>query len=165
MASDKIDLQEIQQLIALVEKYGLAELSVSEKSLTVTVRNAQETVEIEELEAAPVTRPRAALARRTAASAPPSAAVQQPERPTVPLVSPMTGVFYTSPSPDAPVFVEPGEVIRVGQTVGLIEAMKVFSEVPSEISGRLVEIRAQNGALVQAGETLMLVEPMEGTEE
>ncbi len=77
----------------------------------------------------------------------------------------MTGVFYSSSSPDAPPFVEIGDIITIGQTIGLIEAMKVFSEVPSDISGRLVEVKAQNGVLVQADEPLMLLEPLDGEQE
>lgn len=83
-------------------------------------------------------------------------------KPTVgngaPVPSPMMGVFYDSPSPDEPAFVKPGDDVRVGQTIGLIEAMKVFSEVPSEIAGRVLEVAARNGDLVQLGQPLLYLE-------
>ena len=72
--------------------------------------------------------------------------------------SPMTGVFYRTPAPDEPSYVEVGDEIEEGQTIGLIEAMKVFSEVPSEVSGRVVDIPAAGGKLVQAGDVLVVVD-------
>ena len=72
----------------------------------------------------------------------------------------MVGVYYRSPSPDDPPFVSVGDHIKVGQPIGLIEAMKVYSELPSEVAGRVVEIAAQNGKLVQQGQAILFVEPV-----
>ena len=72
----------------------------------------------------------------------------------------MVGVFYHSPSPEDPPFVLVGDIIHVGQTVGLIEAMKVYSELPSEVAGRIVEVAAPNGKLVKQGQPLYFVEPV-----
>lgn len=77
----------------------------------------------------------------------------------LPIVSPMVGVFYRAQSPDAPPLVEVGDQIEVGQEIGIIEAMKVFNEITSEVSGTLVEIRALNGELVEADGVLFLVRP------
>jgi acetyl-CoA carboxylase biotin carboxyl carrier protein len=71
--------------------------------------------------------------------------------------SPIMGVFYRSPSPDEPMFVEVGDEVTIGQTIGLIEAMKTFSPVESEFAGRVVAIPAENRALVQPGEPLILL--------
>ena len=71
----------------------------------------------------------------------------------------MVGVFYQSPSPDDPPFVSVGDFVKVGQPIGLIEAMKVYSEVPSEVSGRVVEMPVESGKLVQQGQPLIFVEP------
>jgi acetyl-CoA carboxylase biotin carboxyl carrier protein len=75
------------------------------------------------------------------------------------IVSPMVGIFYRSPSPSDPSFVEIGDRVEVGQTVGLVEAMKVFNEIVSEVEGVVVAIHAQNSDLVESGSSLMLVRP------
>lgn len=72
--------------------------------------------------------------------------------------APVMGVFYRSPAPGEPHFVEVGDAIEVGQIIGMIEAMKVFSEIPAEVAGIVREIPARNGALVQPGDPLILVE-------
>ncbi|HLV81808.1 MAG TPA: biotin/lipoyl-containing protein, partial [Chthonomonadaceae bacterium] len=79
----------------------------------------------------------------------------------VPLSSPMMGLFYRSDKPGAAPFVEVGDHIAVGQTIGIIEAMKVFSEIPAEQAGTVQSVLAQDGQLVQAGEPLMLLRPDE----
>jgi acetyl-CoA carboxylase biotin carboxyl carrier protein len=76
------------------------------------------------------------------------------------LNSPMVGIFYAAGAPGDPPFVNVGDVVAVGQTIGLIEAMKVFSEIPSESAGRIVEIVAVSGALVQQSEPLFRIEPV-----
>jgi biotin carboxyl carrier protein len=72
--------------------------------------------------------------------------------------APLIGLFYRSPAPDAPPYVRLGDWIEPGQTVGLIEAMKVFNEITSEVAGRVAALPAANGELVQAGQVLIVVE-------
>lgn len=76
------------------------------------------------------------------------------------LKSPLTGVFYATSSPDAAPFVQLGDIVKVGQTIALIEAMKVFNEIQAEASGRVVAIKAQNGDVVKKAEALFLIEPI-----
>jgi acetyl-CoA carboxylase biotin carboxyl carrier protein len=71
------------------------------------------------------------------------------------------GVFYRAPAPGEPSFIEVGDIIEVGQPIGMIEAMKVFSEVLAEMAGTVLEIPAKNGALVQPGDALVLLEEVE----
>ncbi len=78
----------------------------------------------------------------------------------VAVTSPMVGIFYSAPSPDAPPFVEVGSVVEAGQPVCLIEVMKLFTTISAEISGRIVEIGAENGELVEYGRTLFVIEPV-----
>lgn len=75
----------------------------------------------------------------------------------VPIVSPMVGMFYRAPSPNDPSFVEVGDSVMVGQVVGVIEAMKVFNEIISEVEGIVAEIPVENADLVETGATLVLI--------
>ncbi len=75
------------------------------------------------------------------------------------VVAPMLGIFYRSPSPGAAPFVQEGDLVRAGDSVGLIEVMKLFTTVEAECSGRIVRIEAGDNALVEHGELLMLIEP------
>ena len=74
------------------------------------------------------------------------------------VVSPMVGVFYRAPSPSDPQFVDVGETVEIGQTLGLVETMKVFNEITSEVAGVVKEIRAETAQLVETGDVLMTIE-------
>jgi acetyl-CoA carboxylase biotin carboxyl carrier protein len=154
---EDVDLQQIKELVRLVEKNKLAELTVEENGVTITVKGAVPTVEpmpqqvyaqlpvheeFEEHE--PLTE---------------ALAVEPESENLVTIGSPMVGVFYRTPSPDSPPFIDVGDVIEVGHTIGLIEAMKVFSEIPSEVAGEVVEIVCDNGKLVQQGQPLVIIRP------
>ncbi|MFW5698054.1 MAG: acetyl-CoA carboxylase biotin carboxyl carrier protein [Fimbriimonadaceae bacterium] len=75
-----------------------------------------------------------------------------------PVSSPMTGIFYDSPSPGADAFVKPGDEVEAGQVVGLIEAMKVFNEITATLAGKVSEVKAKNGELVQPGDPILFIE-------
>ncbi len=77
---------------------------------------------------------------------------------SVPVIAPLTGVYYSAASPTSPPFANPGDVIHVGQTIALLEAMKVFNEIAAEVSGRVVAMVATNGDVVQKGDVLLRVE-------
>jgi biotin carboxyl carrier protein len=79
---------------------------------------------------------------------------------SIAITAPLTGVYYSAASPTTPPFANVGDVVQVGQIVALIEAMKVFNEIPAEISGRVVAMVAPNGAVVQKGDTLIRIEPL-----
>lgn len=79
--------------------------------------------------------------------------------------SPLIGVFYRAAAPDSPPFVEIGDLVSEGQTVCIVEAMKVFNEIKAEWRGRVAAIPAQNGSLVQAGDPLIVLEFLDSQEE
>ena len=99
----------------------------------------------------------AASAAEPAAAAPTSTAAT-PSRPTV--NAPLTGVWYGSPAPGSAPFVAAGREVAVGQVIGLIEAMKLFNEIKSDLAGRVVRVVPENGALVKAKQPLIEVEPL-----
>jgi acetyl-CoA carboxylase biotin carboxyl carrier protein len=94
-----------------------------------------------------------------AAGHPGEAAAEEPASSARAVVAPLTGLFYTAPSPGAEPYVREGGQVAVGQVIGLIEAMKLFNEIKSDIAGRIVRLCAENGALVKAKEPLLEVEP------
>ena len=77
----------------------------------------------------------------------------------IPIESPMTGIFYASPSPDSPALAPVGSEIEVGQVIALIEAMKVFNEITSTVAGKVLSVHFAGASLVQAGDVLFLVDP------
>ena len=87
----------------------------------------------------------------------PEAAAEPEAIKGIPITSPMNGIFSASPSPSSPAFVKEGETISAGQVVGLIEAMKVFNEIPSTVSGTVIKLVAETGAMVQPGDVLLYV--------
>jgi acetyl-CoA carboxylase biotin carboxyl carrier protein len=79
---------------------------------------------------------------------------------SLPIIAPLTGVYYATPSPEEPPFVAVGDVVSSGQVVALLEAMKVFNEVQAEVAGRVTTIVAGNGNVVQKGDVLLRIEPV-----
>jgi acetyl-CoA carboxylase biotin carboxyl carrier protein len=79
---------------------------------------------------------------------------------SIPIVAPLTGVYYSAASPTAPPFVSIGAIVHVGQVIALIEAMKVFNEITAEVTGRVVAITSTNGTVVQKGDVLLRIEPI-----
>ena len=91
----------------------------------------------------------------------PAAAGREPAAPTVPSVkAPLTGIFYASPAPGSAPYVQVGGEVAVGQVIGLIEAMKLFNEIKSDLAGRVVRVLPESGALVKAKQPLIEVEPL-----
>ena len=77
----------------------------------------------------------------------------------VAIIAPLTGVYYSSPSPTSPPFVSVGDIVQVGQVVALVEAMKVFNEIQAELSGRVIALAATSGEVVQKGDALIRIQP------
>ncbi len=160
MGNLDIDVTEVKQLVELVEKYHLDELTVEHSDVSITIKGKSAvTGQSVVLHQAPHSHPAEPAPAVEHEADEPAAAEPEVhlEGNIVDIVAPLVGVFYRSPAPDAPPFVEVGDVIEVGSEVGLIEAMKVFSPIPSETAGEVVEIPGENGKLVQQGEVLVRV--------
>ncbi len=157
----------VRKLAQLVAEHGLSELIVEEAGVTLIVK-ASAAVPAGPVPAAmpgSVTVPAhphlLTQAQSPAYSETPVLTPPKPKSTAIALESPMVGVFYRSASPDDPPFVSVGDFVKVGQPIGLIEAMKVYSEVPSEVSGRVTEMPVESGKLVQQGQPLIFVEPQQ----
>lgn len=157
---DEEQLQQIRRLLGLVDRFGLSELTVQEDGMSVTIRGPASPVPATH---GPVGREEATVAHGGEESSTPKSELstgseEEAGEDLHRLYSPMTGMFYRSSSPETPSYVEVGDEVEEGQTVGLIEAMKVFSEIPADVHGRVVRIVAESGKLVSQGEVLMLIE-------
>lgn len=162
------NLEEIRALLQIAGEADITELTVESPRLKVTIKKA---AGMPAPSSASAVRPRGPGSPEPAASAlPPGEMAVSAEElaaagEVVPdhlktITAPMVGTFYRAPSPDAPPFVREGDVVQAGQTVCIIEAMKLFNEIQSEVSGRVVRIVAENGAPVEYGQPLVLLEPL-----
>jgi len=155
-----LDLAEIRKLIQLVKRTGIGELEVSEGGRTVRIAANTHGPAMPAPAAAPIAPQAAAPAPVAPAAAPAATAIPAaPEQRYVKVVSPMVGTFYRAPAPDADSYVEVGDQVDVGQTVCIIEAMKLMNEIEAEVRGRVAQISVENGQPVEYGQTLFLIDP------
>ncbi|MFM2362202.1 MAG: acetyl-CoA carboxylase biotin carboxyl carrier protein [Sphingobacteriales bacterium] len=159
-----MDFKQIQELIRLVNKSNIGEISIEEKGFKVVIKQKQEHVTQVVAPAAPVYAAAPAAVAAPAATATtvaekPKAAEAAPSN-TITIKSPMIGTFYRRPSPDKPIFAEVGDEITPGKVVCIIEAMKLFNEIESEVKGRIVKILVEDASPVEYDQPLFLVEPM-----
>lgn len=154
-----MDIKQIQDLIKFVSKSGVNEVSIEEKDFKITIKTTQETAQVAQVAiAAPaVALPPVAAAPVVTPTAPVNTAN---ETNYITVKSPMIGTFYRSSSPDKASFVNVGDEITTGQVVCIIEAMKLFNEIESEVSGRVVKILVENAQPVEYDQPLFLVEPI-----
>ena len=151
----KFDTEYIEKLAKIIADNELTEISMEDGEQAITIRkDLPEVISSGFPVAAPV----------QTASAPAPAAAPQSSEPAKevkkgnPIVSPMVGMFYAKPAPDAEPFVKVGDTVSEGDTVCIIEAMKMMNEIESEFSGKIIEICVADGEPVEYGQTLMYVE-------
>ena len=150
------ELRELQRLIRLVQRTGIGELELSSGGRSVRISATAGAVL-----AAPVATAAPAAARPAAENPAPAApAPAAAEAKHKAITSPMVGTFYRAPAPDADPFVEVGDVVEVGQTVCIIEAMKLMNEIEAEFKGRVVQLLVDNAQPVEFGQKLFLIEPV-----
>lgn len=152
-SGDIFELKKLRRLIELMKEHDLSEVDLKQADQRVRVRRGGE--------ALPASAPFVVSAPRAAAAAPAEAApAASAESSRLEVVkSPMVGTFYSASSPESPPFVKVGDRIGAEQTICIIEAMKVFNEIPSGISGQVVAILVENGAPVEFGQPLVKIDP------
>jgi acetyl-CoA carboxylase biotin carboxyl carrier protein len=146
----------VDRLGSLLERSELSELAVEAGGTRLVLRKPAAIAPT--VAAAPVAEPAAVAAPAAGAASDGAAAAEAPSKPSV--KAPLTGVWYGSPAPGSAPFVAAGREVAVGQVVGLIEAMKLFNEIKSDLAGRVVRVIPESGALVKAKQPLIEVEPL-----
>jgi acetyl-CoA carboxylase biotin carboxyl carrier protein len=151
---DIFDVRKIRRLVQLMEEHDLTEIDLREENTRVQLRRGPSGVVVE-----PAVRP----AAMPAAPAAPSGAAAKPEpagdESHIALVkSPIVGTFYAAPDPEAPPYVKVGDHVGPETTVCIVEAMKVFNEIPAEVAGKIIAVLTRNGEPVEFGQPLFKVD-------
>ncbi|AXT57116.1 acetyl-CoA carboxylase biotin carboxyl carrier protein [Aquimarina sp. MMG015] len=162
-----MDLKEIQNLIKFVAKSGASEVKLEMEDVKITIRTTsednKETTIVQQIPvgsavpaAQPVTQVQAAA---PVAAAETPAAKEEDDSKYITIKSPIIGTLYRKPSPDKSTFVEVGDTIKEGDVLCIIEAMKLFNEIESEVSGKIVKILADDNSPVEFDQPLFLIDP------
>ena len=160
-----MDLKEIQNLIKFVSNSGVAEVKLETGDVKITIRTTLEgnSPDITYVQQAPMQQVQQAAPVAPVAAAPVAAATADTTADDnakyITIKSPMIGTLYRKPSPDKPMFVEVGSTINKGDVVCVVEAMKLFNEIESEISGKIVKILVDDSSPVEFDQPLFLVDP------
>jgi acetyl-CoA carboxylase biotin carboxyl carrier protein len=154
-----VELQEIRKIVELMNEHGLTMFDLSKKDFHLTLKKGADADELRAILSSMPSQMMSAPAAAPPAAAPAPAAAAAPTAPTGgEITSPMVGTFYRKPAPDAPNFAEVGTKVSVGQTVCIIEAMKVMNEIKAEKSGTITECVAEDGTPVQYGDVLFRIQ-------
>jgi acetyl-CoA carboxylase biotin carboxyl carrier protein len=163
-----MDFKQIQELIKMINKSNIGEVTIEQKDFRVTVKQKEDHV-TQVVSSSPVySTPQAAQPVSNVSSAASSSAAASSAEPReaapvasnlITIKSPMIGTFYRRASPDKPLFVEVGSEITPGTVVCIIEAMKLFNEIESEIKGKIVKVLVEDSSPVEYDQPLFLVEP------
>ena len=155
-----MDIKQIQELVKLINKTNIGEITIEEEGVKITVKQKKDPVQhIMANAGAPVYS--APPPQQAAAAAPPPAA--KPAEPTadnlITIKSPMIGTFYRQSGPGKPIFASVGDEVTPGKVVCIIEAMKLFNEIESEVKGKIVKVLVEDASPVEYDQPLFLVEP------
>jgi len=153
-----VDLQEIRKIVELMNEHGLTHFDLTKKDFHLKLKKGADLDDLRGLlaslpAAAPVAAAPAPVAAAPAATAAPAAPAAEGSE----ITSPMVGTFYRKPAPDAPDFVEVGSTVSIGQTICIIEAMKVMNEIKAEKAGTICALVAEDGTPVQFGDVLFRI--------
>jgi acetyl-CoA carboxylase biotin carboxyl carrier protein len=157
-----VDIRKVKKLIELLEESGIAEIEISEGEESVRISRYSQPPAQAAPTSGPVVTHSVATPAAAAASAPPAPAAAAAPAPAPPpghqITAPMVGTFYAAPSPGAKPFVEIGSTVEAGDTLCVIEAMKMMNQIESDVNGRVVSILCDNGSPVEFGQLLFIIE-------
>lgn len=155
-----MDIKQIQDLIRFVSKSGVNEVSIEQQDFKITIKTNQPATAVVTT-TLPVAAVETTAATPTITVTTPAVSTSAAENTSkyITVKSPMIGTFYRSASPEKPLFVNVGDEIKSGDVLCIIEAMKLFNEIESEVSGRIVKILVENASPVEYDQPLFLVDP------
>ena len=158
-----MDIKQIQELVKLINKTNIGEITIEEEGVKITVKQKKDPVQhiIAGGSAATSYSPApAAAAPASAAAAPAAAKPAEPKADNlVTIKSPMIGTFYRQAGPGKPIFASVGDEVTAGKVVCIIEAMKLFNEIESEVKGKIVKVLVEDASPVEYDQPLFLVDP------
>ena len=157
-----MDIKQIQELVKLINKTNIGEITIEEEGVKITVKQKKDPVQhivanagIPSYQQAPPQQ------QAPAATPPPATKAAEPKADNlITIKSPMIGTFYRQAGPGKPIFVNVGDEVTSGKVVCIIEAMKLFNEIESEVAGRIVKVLVDNASPVEYDQPLFLVEPI-----
>jgi acetyl-CoA carboxylase biotin carboxyl carrier protein len=150
-----MNIKEIKEMLNLMNENSLVELEIEKDGTRIRLKKATAP---SENYSGPIMIERSKTVLSEVSQAGPS--VKEKASNTLEIKAPMVGTFYRSPSPEAPPYVEVGQIIEAGQVVCIIEAMKLMNEIKSEVKGKLVEILVENTEPVEFGQSMLIIEPL-----
>ncbi|TAD92449.1 MAG: acetyl-CoA carboxylase biotin carboxyl carrier protein [Bacteroidetes bacterium] len=155
-----MDIKQIQELVKIINKTNISEISIEEEGLKITIKQKEE-LTAHAVAAPPIQHTYIATPPPAGPAPAPPKAAEAPKMPDnlVTIKSPMIGTFYRSSSPDKPAFVSIGDEVAEGKVVCIIEAMKLFNEIESEIKGSIVKVLVEDASPVEYDQPLFLVDP------
>lgn len=159
-----MDLKDIQNLIKFVAKSGASEVKLETEDIKITIRTGNddqkgETTYIQQMPAMSVPQQQIVTPPQAESQEPEEPAISSEESKYVTIKSPIIGTFYRKPAPDKPMFVEVGATIGAGDVLCVIEAMKLFNEIESEVSGKIIKVLVDDASPVEFDQPLFLVDP------
>jgi len=152
---DIFDVRKIRRLVELMKEHDLNQIDLRQGDTRIQLQRGGVQVDQAVRVVGPIAAPAAAPAPAPAAAAPAAAPAEEH---IVLVKSPMVGTFYAAPDPDSPPYVKVGDHVGADTTVCIVEAMKVFNEIPAEVSGKVVAVLAENGEPVEFGHPLFKVD-------
>ena len=161
-----MDIKQIQELVKLINKTSIGEITIEEDGTKITIKQKKDPSQKIYTQGAPAqynNQPQQAPAQIAPVAAPanvPAAAVIPKADNFITIKSPMIGTFYRSAGPDKPLFVNIGDEVTSGKVVCIIEAMKLFNEIESEVAGKIVKVLVDDASPVEYDQPLFLVEPI-----
>lgn len=146
-----MNIKELKEMVNLMNENNLTELEIEKEGLRIRLKKGSS---LETMASTPIIIEKEKIAEIEKPK------IEEKALKTIEIKAPMVGTFYRSPSPEAPPFVETGQIIEIGQVICIIEAMKLMNEIKSEIRGRILEMLVENGEPVEFGQPLFLIEPL-----